>query len=65
MRQVSLSICLAFAFFVASAAAQMAPGGSQGTQGSSPTMQQPGQNPNQQQTLQKMLTFRVNSFLEY
>jgi hypothetical protein len=48
MRKISLSVCLAFAFFVASAVAQMAPGGSQGTQNSSPSMQQPGQNPNQQ-----------------
>jgi hypothetical protein len=44
MKKLSLSICLVFAFFVASAAAQMAPGGSQGTQNSSPSMQQqPGQ----------------------
>lgn len=49
MSKVSLSICLAFAFMVASAAAQMAPGGSQGTQNSSPTMQQPGQYPTNQQ----------------
>lgn len=53
MRQVSLSVCLAFAFFVASAAAQMAPNGSQGTQNSSPSMQQPGQNPNQQPETQQ------------
>lgn len=45
MKTLSLSVCLAFAFFVASAVAQMAPGGSQGTQNSSPTMQQPGQQP--------------------
>jgi hypothetical protein len=43
MKKLSLSVCLAFAFFVASAVAQMAPGGSQGTQNSSPSMQQPGQ----------------------
>src|SRR6478609_7263394 len=43
MKKLSLSVCLAFAFFVASAAAQVAPGGSQGTQNSSPSMQQPGQ----------------------
>lgn len=45
MRKLSVLVCLTFAFFVASAAAQMAPGGSQGTQNSSPTMQQPGQQP--------------------
>lgn len=45
MRRISLSICVAFAFFVASAVAQTAPGGSQGTQGSSPSMSQPGQQP--------------------
>jgi hypothetical protein len=43
MKKLSLSVCLAFAFFVASAVAQMAPGGSQGTQNSSPGMSQPGQ----------------------
>jgi len=43
MKKLLLSMCLACAFFVASAAAQMAPGGSQGTQNSSPSMQQPGQ----------------------
>jgi hypothetical protein len=43
MKKLSLSICLACAFFVASAVAQVAPGGSQGTQNSSPSMQQPGQ----------------------
>jgi hypothetical protein len=43
MKKLSLSVCLAFAFFVASAVAQMAPGGSQGTQNSSPNMSQPGQ----------------------
>lgn len=43
MKKLSLSICLACAFFVASAVAQMAPGGGQGTQNSSPSMQQPGQ----------------------
>ena len=49
MRKLSVSLCLAFAFFVASAVAQMAPGGgSQGTQNSSPSTQQPGQYPNQQ-----------------
>lgn len=48
MKKLSLSICLAFAFFVASAVAQVAPGGSQGTQNSSPGVQQPGENPNQQ-----------------
>ena len=36
MKKLSLSVCLAFAFFVASAVAQMAPGGSQGTQELSP-----------------------------
>jgi hypothetical protein len=40
MKKLSLSVCLAFAFFVASAVAQMAPSGSQGTQNSSPSMQQ-------------------------
>jgi len=49
MRKLSVSLCLAFAFFVASAVAQMAPGGgSQGTQNSSPSTQPPGQYPNQQ-----------------
>lgn len=43
MRKLLLSMCLACAFFVASAVAQMAPGGSQGTQNSSPSMQQPAQ----------------------
>lgn len=43
MKKLLLSMCLACAFFVASAAAQMAPGGSQGTQNSSPSMQQPSQ----------------------
>ena len=43
MKKLSLSVCLACAFFVASAVAQMAPGGSQGTQNSSPSMQQPSQ----------------------
>jgi len=43
MKKISLSICLAFAFFVASAVAQMTPGGSQGTQNSSPGMSQPSQ----------------------
>lgn len=43
MKKLSLSVCLAFAFFAASAVAQMAPGGSQGTQNSSPSMSQPGQ----------------------
>src|SRR5205807_3478199 len=38
-----LSLGLAVAFFVASAVAQMAPGGSQGSQNSSPSMLQPGQ----------------------
>src|SRR5438445_7847682 len=45
MRKISLSICLAFAFFVAAAVAQTAPGGSQGTQNSSPSMSQPSQQP--------------------
>ena len=45
MKRLSLSVCLAFAFFVASAVAQMAPGGSQGTQNSSPSTSQPGQQP--------------------
>ena len=44
MKKLSLSVCLAFAFFVASAVAQATPGGSQGTQNSSPGIQQqPGQ----------------------
>jgi Protein of unknown function (DUF5818) len=47
MRTLTLSICLAFAFFVASAEAQVAPGGSPGTRNSSPTMSQPGNNPGQ------------------
>jgi len=45
MRTLSLSVCLMFAFFVASAVAQMAPAGGQGTQNSSPSMSQPGQQP--------------------
>lgn len=46
MRKLELSVCLAFALFVASAVAQMAPaGGGQGTQNSSPSMSQPGQQP--------------------
>jgi Protein of unknown function (DUF5818) len=45
MKKLSLSICLAFAFFVASAVAQTAPGGSQGTQNSSPGMSRPAQQP--------------------
>lgn len=49
MKKLSLSVCLAFAFFVASAVAQMAPGGGQGTQSSSPTMRQPGQQPGMNQ----------------
>jgi hypothetical protein len=55
--KLSLSICLAFAFFVASAVAQTAPAGSQGTQNSSPSMQQqqqqgqyPSQGTNQSET---------------
>ena len=44
MKTLSLSMCLAFAFFVASAVAQATPG-AQGTQNSSPTMSQPGQQP--------------------
>lgn len=48
MRTLVLSVCLAFAFFVASAVAQTAPNaGSPGTQNSSPTMQQPNQQPGQ------------------
>jgi hypothetical protein len=43
MKKLSLSVCLACAFFVASAVAQMAPGGGQGTQNSSPSMSQPSQ----------------------
>src|SRR5256885_17053234 len=43
MKKLSLSICLACAFFVASAVAQTAPGGSQGSQNSSPSMSQPSQ----------------------
>lgn len=42
MKTLSLSVCMAFAFFVASAAAQATPG-AQGTQNSSPSMSQPGQ----------------------
>lgn len=45
MNKLSLSLGLAFAFFVASAVGQVAPGGSQGTQNSSPSMSQPGQQP--------------------
>jgi hypothetical protein len=45
MRKLSL-VCLAFAFFVASAFAQTAPGGGgQGTQNSSPSTSQPRQQP--------------------
>ena len=43
MKKLWLSVCLACAFFVASAAAQMAPGGGQGSQNSSPSMSQPSQ----------------------
>jgi len=43
MKKLSLSVCLVCAFFVASAVAQTAPGGSQGSQNSSPSMQQPAQ----------------------
>jgi hypothetical protein len=43
MRKLSLSVCLACAFFVASAVAQMTPGGGQGAQNSSPSMSQPSQ----------------------
>ena len=43
MKKLSLSVCLACAFFVASAVAQMAPGGGQGSQNSSPSMSRPGQ----------------------
>jgi Protein of unknown function (DUF5818) len=43
MRKLSLSVCLVFAFFVASAVAQTTPGGGQGTQSSSPSMSQPAQ----------------------
>ena len=43
MKKLSLSVCLAFAFFVATAVAQTTPSGSQGSQSSSPSMQQPGQ----------------------
>ena len=50
MRKLSLLVCLAFAFFVASTVAQTAPGGdSQGTQSSSPSMQQPNQQPGMSQ----------------
>jgi hypothetical protein len=42
MAKLFATLCLSFAFFVASAVAQMAPGGSQGTQSSSPSMSQPG-----------------------
>jgi Protein of unknown function (DUF5818) len=49
MRKISLLVCLSFAFFAASAVAQMTPGGSQGTQESSPSAQQPSQYPQQQQ----------------
>lgn len=49
MKKLTLSVCMAFAFFVAAAVAQTAPGGSQGTQNSSPTMQPGQQQPGQQQ----------------
>jgi hypothetical protein len=52
MRRISLSMFVAFAFFVATAVAQSgtAPGGGQGTTGSSPSMGQPGgQQPGGQQ----------------
>jgi len=42
MAKLFATLCLSFAFFVASAVAQMAPGGSQGTQNSSPSMSQQG-----------------------
>jgi Protein of unknown function (DUF5818) len=48
MNKLSLALCLAFAFFVASAVAQMAPGGAQGTQNTNPGMSQPGQHDTQQ-----------------
>ncbi|HZR65969.1 MAG TPA: hypothetical protein VFA85_12520 [Terriglobales bacterium] len=44
MKTLSLSVCMAFAFFVASAVAQTTPG-AQGTQNSSPSMSQPSQQP--------------------
>ena len=47
MKKLTLSVCLAFAFFMTSAVAQMAPRGAQGTQNSSPTASQPGQYPSQ------------------
>jgi uncharacterized protein DUF5818 len=48
MRKISLSICMALALFVAAAVAQTAPRGGQGTQGSSPSMGQPGYPSSQQ-----------------
>lgn len=48
MRKLALSLIVAFAVYVTAAAAQAGAGagpGSQGTQGSSPSMQQPGQQP--------------------
>jgi hypothetical protein len=47
MSKIVLSICLAFAFFVTSAVAQMTPSGSQGTQ-NSPSTAQPGTQPQQE-----------------
>jgi hypothetical protein len=43
MNKLSLSVCLAFTFFGASAVAQIAPGGALGTQNSSPTTSDPSQ----------------------
>ncbi len=48
MRKLALSLIVAFAFYVTAAAAQAGGGtapGAQGTQGSSPSMQQPGAQP--------------------
>jgi hypothetical protein len=42
MRKLALSLIVAFAFYVSAAAAQAGGPGSQGTQRSSPNMQQPG-----------------------
>jgi|GEM_PF-4009049 len=47
MNKLSLWVCLAFAFFVSSAVAQMAPQEPQGGTQSSPSASQPGQYPSQ------------------
>src|SRR6476660_7966324 len=43
MKKLMLSMCFTSAFFVTAAVAQTTPGGSQGTQQSSPGMSQPSQ----------------------